>query len=116
MRLIIIAAVLLAGCTTKQMTVAPAPVHSREASYSANAQNSGMIQQPMPGEQGFAVNQDWVDGYDSLLIKFGYILNPPRKTGDRDGITPEAGHYRITDQVLMRHDVMNSARRAAQKP
>lgn len=116
-RLILVAAcVALVSCGGASLTVAPKPVASHQASYSGNEQNSGMVKQPDVGEQGFAVNQDWVDGYDSLLSKFGQTLNPPRKAGDRDGITPEAGHYRITDQVLMRHDVMNAARRASLKP
>lgn len=117
--LIAVVAMLVAGCATQESAPPPAPtkpVVSRQASWSGFEQNSGMIKQPELGEKGFAVNQDWVDGYDSLLARFGNILNPPRKSGDRDGIAKEGEHYRITDQVLMRHDVMNSARRASLKP
>lgn len=104
------------GGTTAISTAAPKPVHSSQASFSGNKQNSGLIKQPEPGEEGFAVNQDWVDAHDTLLERFGSILYPPRKKGDRTGIVVEGDHYRITDQVLMQHDRMNAARRASLKP
>jgi hypothetical protein len=105
------------GCAHKDATIAPQIVHSTQASYSGNEQNSGMPVAPKVGEQGFQVNQDWIDAYDALLAKFGGRLFPPRKSGDRDGIAKEdgAGYYRITDAVLERYDNMNAIRRDEEK-
>jgi hypothetical protein len=103
----------ISGCAQHHdETIAPQIVHSTQASYSGNVQNSGMVAPPSYGELGFEVNQDWVDAYDALLAKFGARLFPPRKPGDRNGIAKEAeGLYRISDAVLERYDAMNSIRK-----
>jgi len=74
-----------------------------------------MPRAPKAGEEGFVVKGDWIDAYDALLSKYGNRLFPPRKPGDRNGITEEGSGpshiYRITDAVLERYDNMNSMRR-----
>lgn len=113
-----VGALCLSACTHGRdslLTVAPTPVKSGQASYSGNEQNSGVLKDKaaLPTyNKGFPVNQDWVDGYDALLATYGSTLTPPRKAGDRDGIVKEGDHYRITDAVMVRQQVLNSTRRS----
>lgn len=94
----------LAGCT-----VARKEVVQHQAGYTSTGQDSGVLDD-IPGATGVPVNQDWVNGYDSLLEKYGATLFPPRKKGDRDGITKEGNHFRITDATWERQLVLNQKR------
>lgn len=105
-----IAAFALASCSA---TIAPQEVRQRQASHTATGQDSGILDD---SGVGFAVNQDWIDGYDSLLEKYGSTLSPPRKKGDRGGIVKEGDRYRVTDACMERFLVMNQRRVNEQGP
>lgn len=114
MRILLIAAIFaFSGCT-----IARKEVHQTQASFSSSGrQDSGILEEKTSGPvAGFAVNQDWIDGYASLLAKYGQTLSPPRKAFDRNGITKEGDHYRISDAVMERQLVMNQRRVNDQAP
>lgn len=94
---------VLVSCSA---TITRPEVHQKQASYTSTGQDSGILSEAKDAG-GFPVNQEWIDGYDSLLAKYGDRLTPPRKAFDRNGITKEGDHYRITDAVMERQQVMN---------
>lgn len=100
----------LLSCTG---TIARQEVRQTQASHSSTGQDSGILRES-GDQQGFLVNQDWIDGYDSLLNTYGKTLSPPRKKGDRDGIVTEGRHYRVSDAVMERFLVLNQRRVNAQ--
>jgi hypothetical protein len=102
--LILFAALALTSCFA---TIAPKEIHQRQASYTSTGQDSGMLKDAAAQTAGFPVNQEWIDGYDSLLAKYGDKLSPARKAFDRNGIVKEGDHYRVSDAVMERKLVMN---------
>lgn len=113
--IVLIAVLVLTACSG---TIARKEVHQTQASFSSSGrQDSGILEEKTSGPvAGFAVNQDWIDGYASLLAKYGQTLSPPRKAFDRNGITKEGDHYRISDAVMERQLVMNQRRVNDQAP
>jgi hypothetical protein len=106
-RFLILFAILgLASCSP---TISRHEVRQHQASFSSTGQDSGILSDSA-GAVGFAVNQDWIDGYDSLIEKYGATLTPPRKKGDRGGIVKEGDHFRITDAAMERFLVLNQRR------
>jgi hypothetical protein len=117
---ILVAALALTSCFA---TIAPKEIHQRQASYTSTGQDSGMLKDAAKPQGngsvqtvGFAVNQEWIDGYDSLLAKYGDKLSPARKAFDRNGITKEGDHYRVSDAAMERKLVMNERRVNEQGP
>ncbi len=111
--LLLTAVIWLSAC--KEPPKPPAkPIVSTQASYSGNEQNSGVLK-PAQGVEGFPVKQDWIDAYDALLARFGTVLFPSRKPGDRNGVVIEGDHYRVTDAVMERYLVMNQRRMQAER-
>lgn len=106
-------AISIVGCSP---TISRHEVHQKQASFTSTGQDSGILDEESFGKAGVPVNQDWIDGYDSLLKKYGATLSPPRKKGDRNGIVKEGDHYRITDAVWERQLVMNQRRVDEQGP
>lgn len=104
--------VLFIGCSA---TITRPEVHQRQASFSSTGQDSGILRDPKD-VGGFTVNQDWIDGYDSLLMKYGDTLSPTRKAFDRNGIVKEGDHYRVSDAVMERMLAMNQRRVNNQLP
>jgi hypothetical protein len=111
--LLLIAALALTSCFA---TIAPKEIHQRQASFTSTGQDSGILADASKQTIGFAVNQEWIDGYDSLLAKYGDKLSPARKAFDRDGIAKEGDHYRVSDAVMERKLVMNERRVNEQGP
>lgn len=111
--LILIAALALASCSP---TITRQEVRQGQASFTSTGQDSGILDESGGAKAGFKVNQEWIDGYDSLLAKYGQTLTPPRKPFDRAGIVKEGEHYRIADAVLERQLVMNQRRTNDQAP
>lgn len=91
-------------------TVAPREIVTTQASNTSTGQDSGILNDES-GKEGFLVNQDWINGYDALLDRYGEKLFPPRKKGDRDGIKKVGkNRYRVSDAVMERQQVMNQKR------
>lgn len=86
-------------------TIAPQPIKSGQASWTETGQDSGMTETPKQGEKGFKVGHEYIEAHDALLAKFGQRLFPPRKSGDREGITKIEGssYYRVSDAVQAQH-------------
>lgn len=104
--LILLAALALASCSA---TISRPEVYQTQASHSSTGQDSGILSESKDAT-GFIVNQDWIDGYRSLLKKYGQTLSPPRTENDSQGITKEGEKYRVSDAVMERQLVMNQRR------
>lgn len=112
--LVALLAVVFIGCSP---TVSRQEVRQHQASFTATGQDSGILDEKTNQPVfGFKVNQDWINGYDALLDKYGDKLSPARKKGDRDGITREGDYWRISDAVMERQLVMNQRRVDDQAP
>jgi hypothetical protein len=111
---VLIAALALTACSP---TIARKEVQQKQASFTSTGQDSGILDEKSTEPVfGFAVNQDWINGYDALLEKYGNTLSPARKKGDRDGVTKEWDHWRVSDAVMERQLVMNQRRVNEQAP
>lgn len=108
----LLVAIALCGCT-KSLTIAPAPIATTQASWDGNKQTSGII---AANENGFLVTPHFIDRYQALLAHYGARLIPVTRPDDTIGVSPEAGNFRITAQVLMRFNRMNAMRKAEQAP
>lgn len=111
--LILITAFGVASCSP---TIARHEVKQTAASWSASGHQDSGILEDSKDIGGVPVGADWIAGYDSLLAKYGDTLTPPRKSGDREGITKEGDHYRITDATWERQLVLNQRRADDQAP
>lgn len=112
--LCLIAALAFSACSS---TITRQEVKQTQASHTSTGQDSGILEEKTSATTvGFKVNQEWVNGYDALLERYGKTLLPPRVKGDRDGIVKEGDHYRITDAVMERQLVMNQRRANDQAP
>lgn len=114
LQIVLLAALAVTACSP---TIARKEVRQTQAAHTSTGQDSGILDEKTTEPVfGFKVNQDWINGYDALLEKYGDKLFPARKKGDRDGITREGDCWRVSDAVMERQLVMNQRRVNDQAP
>lgn len=101
--------VALPSCSVRQMTLAPKPITSAEASFDGNSANSGIVE---VGAEGFVVTPHWIARYDALLAKYGARLVPAVAAGDRTGVKASTDSYLVTGEVMVRFTRLNQWRKA----
>lgn len=70
--------------------------HYGKAKKTEKAKSQQEVEPPQLGNQ---VNLEWVARYDELLSKHGEKLSPPKKPGDRAGITVHGKYDIISPKV-----------------
>lgn len=100
--------------TSCSATITRPEVRQSQASHTSTGQDSGILSE---AKDGFIVNQEWIDGYRSLLKKYGHTLSPPRDESDSAGIVKVGeNRYRVSDAAVERQLAMNSRRVNDQAP
>lgn len=114
MKRYLLVVLLLSGCSSVQHSaVVPQPVVASTASFDGNVQNSGIVS---AGAKGFHVTPHFLARYDAMLTVNGLHISPPRKAGDREGITVEPGGYVFDAEAMNRFVELNRLRTSGEAP
>jgi len=82
--------------------------HKKATKSSTPIPQSTPVSPVSPAQSNNQVNIDWVERYDELLSKHGAKLNPPKKPGDRNGITVQGTHDIISPKVQKDFETLNA--------
>lgn len=104
-----LALLVLPGCNS---TIGPGRVHTSEASFDGNEQNSGIVSS---SPAGFVVTDHFIARYNVLVTTYGRDFSPALKPNEGVLLLGE-GRWLVTKQVMVNFLTMNQWRKARLEP